>query len=685
MGKVPCAACKKKCKGEVLKVQDKHYHIDCFRCKTCKKSLAAGGFFCKEGNYYCADDYQTQFGTRCAKCNDYVEGEVVTALGRTYHQNCLLCATCGKAFPPGEKVTFRDGKSMCENCLNRLPSPPVSPVREAPKGAKCAGCNKALQDGHAVLALDKHWHEDCFRCTSCNQILHGEYMGREGQPYCENDYQNLFGVHCAGCLQYITGRVLQAGDQHYHPECSCCGRCGEVFTEGQEMFLQGSEIWHPHCSSVKKPRGSIDHSGSERSFSRDSSPYNSLSRKYSTPQEPNKYEPKFDVDFGSKIYIESYMMPEPFEPFDRLKTTISAKPPKSPHFYRPEKLNFGSKGIYARLSGAPRTAMAVLADTCKETVARPRSPSMNNEEPINLAHFPGAHVPSGEEVAHPKIERDDWPAPPYAPVLLKRDGVDGKVEADDEDEVQEDPRIKKEEEMLSKINSGMSDIFLKDIKEKKAKMQQKPVKVDPRNASRVASAKKELPIPQRYESPVNASPSRVSDHPRPWLMDDASTFSRGTVYRSSMPGLIQQHGDPSPGRGMTSPKSATLPGNVRAAVLNDTRDTRSSHSAYSDSEADQVFTDGPERNGYDVYEKYPNAVHHRRSLPNIGSDPPKLYPYQDLVTSNKNKLADDIDRGHLEHHLAGEEFQKLFKMTPIEFYKLPLWKRHAVKKRLQLF
>lgn len=104
--------------------------------------------------------------------------------------------------------------------------------------------------------------------------------------------------------------------------------------------------------------------------------------------------------------------------------------------------------------------MLLAADTCKDTVARPRSPSMNNEEPISLAHFPGAHVPSGEEVENPKIERDDWPAPPYAPCMLKKDKLENENKEDDE-ETQEDPRIKKEEEMLSKINSGMSGIFLK--------------------------------------------------------------------------------------------------------------------------------------------------------------------------------------------------------------------------------
>lgn len=60
----------------------------------CKNSLAQGGFFCKDGNYYCTVDYQNQFGTKCAICGDYVEGEVVSALGNTYHQKCFTCARC---------------------------------------------------------------------------------------------------------------------------------------------------------------------------------------------------------------------------------------------------------------------------------------------------------------------------------------------------------------------------------------------------------------------------------------------------------------------------------------------------------------------------------------------------------------------------------------------------------------
>jgi actin-binding LIM protein len=36
---------------------------------------------------------------------------------------------------------------------------------------------------------------------------------------------------------------------------------------------------------------------------------------------------------------------------------------------------------------------------------------MDNEEPIEMSHFPGGHAPDSGWV--PPIERDDFPAPPY--------------------------------------------------------------------------------------------------------------------------------------------------------------------------------------------------------------------------------------------------------------------------------
>ena len=78
----------------MLRVQDKYFHIDCFKCRQCTNSLARGGFFCKDGDYYCTKCYQDLYGTKCDVCLQFVEGEVVSALGKTYHSRCFTCARC---------------------------------------------------------------------------------------------------------------------------------------------------------------------------------------------------------------------------------------------------------------------------------------------------------------------------------------------------------------------------------------------------------------------------------------------------------------------------------------------------------------------------------------------------------------------------------------------------------------
>lgn len=87
-----------------------------------------------------------------------------------------------------------------------------------------------------------------FRCKNCSAVLNGEYMGKDGIPYCEKCYQKSFGVKCAYCNRFISGKVLQAGENHhFHPTCARCTKCGDPFGDGEEMYLQGSAIWHPRC------------------------------------------------------------------------------------------------------------------------------------------------------------------------------------------------------------------------------------------------------------------------------------------------------------------------------------------------------------------------------------------------------------------------------------------------------
>ncbi|XP_050803593.1 actin-binding LIM protein 2 isoform X6 [Gopherus flavomarginatus] len=245
-----CNNCGNPCKGEVLRVQNKYFHIKCFVCKACGCDLAQGGFFVRQGDYICTLDYQRLYGTRCISCDEFIEGEVVSALGKTYHPACFVCALCRLPFPPGDRVTFNGKECVCQKCS--LPPAGSNSTFSIQALRNCGGCGSEIKNGQSLVALDKHWHLGCFKCRTCGKLLNAEYISKDGVPYCEMDYHAKFGIRCDNCEKYITGRVLEAGEKHYHPACARCVRCSQMFAEGEEMYLQSTSIWHPACRQAAK-------------------------------------------------------------------------------------------------------------------------------------------------------------------------------------------------------------------------------------------------------------------------------------------------------------------------------------------------------------------------------------------------------------------------------------------------
>nr|KAF6347664.1 actin binding LIM protein family member 3 [Myotis myotis] len=246
---IQCYRCGDTCKGEVVRVHNNHFHIRCFTCQVCGCGLAQSGFFFKNQEYICTQDYQQLYGTRCDSCRDFITGEVISALGRTYHPKCFVCSLCRKPFPIGDKVTFSGKECVCQTCSQSMTSSKPIKIRGP---SHCAGCKEEIKHGQSLLALDKQWHVSCFKCQTCSVILTGEYISKDGVPYCESDYHSQFGIKCETCDRYISGRVLEAGGKHYHPTCARCVRCHQMFTEGEEMYLTGSEVWHPICKQAAR-------------------------------------------------------------------------------------------------------------------------------------------------------------------------------------------------------------------------------------------------------------------------------------------------------------------------------------------------------------------------------------------------------------------------------------------------
>ncbi|XP_071061579.1 actin-binding LIM protein 3-like isoform X2 [Pseudochaenichthys georgianus] len=246
---IACERCGEVCRGEVVRVKNTHFHVQCFTCQVCGCDLVHSGFFHHSGEYICTEDYQRLHGTQCDSCSQYITGEVVSALGRTYHPHCFVCSICRSPFPIGDRVTFCGKKCVCQQCSHTLQSD--KPVKvHGP--SYCAGCGEEIKQGQSLLALERQWHVSCFKCRTCGCPLTGEYISKDGIPYCESDYHTQFGIRCDSCNRYISGRVLEAGGKRYHPSCARCARCHTMFLEGAEMYITGSEVWHPMCKEAAR-------------------------------------------------------------------------------------------------------------------------------------------------------------------------------------------------------------------------------------------------------------------------------------------------------------------------------------------------------------------------------------------------------------------------------------------------
>ncbi|XP_026098457.1 actin-binding LIM protein 1-like isoform X9 [Carassius auratus] len=639
---IRCAKCGEVCKGEVLRVQAKHFHIKCFTCKVCGCDLAKGGFFMKNGDYLCTLDYQRIHGTCCNICGEIVEGEVVTALGKTYHPKCFVCTICKRPFPAGDRVTFNGKDCLCQYCAEPM-SP--GPTKDAVGPSSCAGCGRDIKNGQALLALESQWHLGCFKCKACAKVLTGEYISKDGTPYCERDYQLLFGVQCEACQQFITGKVLEAGDKHYHPSCARCSRCNQMFTEGEEMYLQGSTVWHPGCKH--SPRGEErqrpTRSSSESICSRPgssipSSPGHTIYAKvdneildYRDLAAIPKVKAIYDIERPDLInyeplYTTSLDESEERESVGELQSsrrecspmpedrTRSPTPTAEGYYEMRERIlhrstSQGSIGspIYSRHNYTPTLSRS------------PQHFHRPGTEPSSGRSSPGASTPP--LLLTPKhFHLPDQGVNIYRkPPIYKQHGTDGRRRSREEDEEELQKRRQIQEEHLNKIQSGLGKMILKEEMEKEMIRE---------HHARSLSA-------QRYEHGSNRnSPSKTGSLPG---------YGRIGLHRPQSTDFTQY--------------------NSYGDVCGGMREFQPMH------------------DGHRPASRMDRGV----SMPNMLE--PKVYPYEMLVVTSRSrsKLPRDVDRTRLERHLSPETFFEIFGMAIQEFDRLPLWKRNELKKKARLF
>ncbi|KAJ8266778.1 hypothetical protein GJAV_G00134600 [Gymnothorax javanicus] len=624
---IQCYRCREVCKGEVVRVQSVHFHVKCFTCQVCGCDLALSGFFQKKGEYICTRDYQRLYGTRCDSCGDFITGEVVSALGRTYHPNCFVCSVCRKQFPIGDRVTFNGKQCVCQHCSQSIASSREPVKVHGP--SQCAGCKEEIKHGQSLLALERQWHVSCFKCQTCNTVLTAEYISKDGVPYCEADYHAQFGIRCETCDRYISGRVLEAGGKHYHPTCARCARCNMMFTEGEEMYLTGSEVWHPLCKQALRTERKLKHRRtSETSISPPGSSIGSPNRVY--------------CSLGSLSQYSQDM-------YDSASVEIQHRRSSSPGFV--------DSPNYARHGFNP---------------ASPRSPRVSNESGRSSPYYsPVDGRPSTPTTYHaPKHfhvpatgESNIYRRPP----IYKRPDDDDGVYDDDDDDAFIATKSKTSDDIMN--CAKLSSPYSPDLRQHTES-----------NYYPYAGSPKAPHARRRFSSGGEedgwSSLNRVQGGIGRLILKEEMKARSGSY-------------DNDPWGGSRSSRSGSREA-LQSSGYNNTLNgsPRSQYSADSDPcVTGSTSLPGYGRNGLQRPQSADYYDYDSSSAVNWGMREYKIYPYEQLIvtTRGRNRLPSDVDRTRLERHLSAEEFSRVFGMTMADFDRLALWKRNELKKQARLF
>uniref|UniRef100_A0AAR2KLQ8 Actin binding LIM protein family, member 3 n=1 Tax=Pygocentrus nattereri TaxID=42514 RepID=A0AAR2KLQ8_PYGNA len=640
-GPIYCFRCRELCKGEVVRVQSIHFHVKCFTCQVCGCDLARSGFFQKNGEYICTTDYQRLYGTKCDSCGDFITGEVVSALGRAYHPKCFVCSVCRKPFPIGDRVTFSGKECVCQQCSHKLVSSNEPIKIHGP--SHCAGCKEEIKQGQSLLALEKQWHVSCFKCQTCGMVLTGEYISKDGIPYCESDYHAQFGIKCETCNRYISGRVLEAGGKHYHPTCARCARCQMMFTEGEEMYLTGSEVWHPVCKQAARAERKLRvRRMSETSISPPGSSISSPSRVICARVENEVLEYKDLAALPKVKAIYDLQRPDllSYEPYHRYYSDD-----------RLERLSYGeSLGTLSPYS----QDMYDSVDLRQRRSSSPGyidSPTYSRQgmSPI-LPRSPQHYYRYGSESGR---------SSPYYPQLEARSSTPTTNQAPKHFHVPGRPHLR----FLSiSTKSKTSEDLLQSSKLSTA-FSPEHYQHSQSEYYQYTSSPKSLRVPRRRfssggeEDGWNYGLQRIqggigrmilkeemkarsgSYDNDPWgSARNSRSGSKETLHSMTYNNTINGCECCATGEGDYISKSASLPGYGR------------------------------------------NGIHRVSYITTV-------YPYEALIvtTRGRNRLPKDVDRTRLERHLSPEEFYQVFGMTMAEFDRLALWKRNEMKKQARLF
>ena len=159
----------------------------------------------------------------------------------------LSCDHCGKAFVKGDKKSKYKNLEFHQECFRC--STCNQPIKQSfynlgnneyrcsdcqkklEVKIECALCSQIIEDGSYIQYKNQPVHAQCFQCKMCFEPLGNMlYVEHDDQPYCVSCHMEHFAQSCAICARpFAPGTsTRKCENQYYHIECFRCFHCGKV-------------------------------------------------------------------------------------------------------------------------------------------------------------------------------------------------------------------------------------------------------------------------------------------------------------------------------------------------------------------------------------------------------------------------------------------------------------------------
>ncbi|KAL5969948.1 Wilm tumor protein 1-interacting protein, partial [Taenia solium] len=180
------------------------YHDKCFNCSICHRTLRGKTFYKDQDKIYCEEDYLysgfQHMAEKCTVCDHIIAPTIVRAMGKSYHPGCFRCTICNKCMDGQPFTVDQEGHIFCLYDYY---------LATAPTCAACA--NPILPDSTAdevlrVVAMNKEFHIECYRCEDCGMLLSDEVSSR-CYPYVETGEDGTPGRTHLLCLKCHLARI----------------------------------------------------------------------------------------------------------------------------------------------------------------------------------------------------------------------------------------------------------------------------------------------------------------------------------------------------------------------------------------------------------------------------------------------------------------------------------------------